>query len=228
MRTGKSVQFRNVDDILTAYNSRGVASYALFQEKQFLFKYEGDDLGQGAAELETMLNCLRQSSAIYTLAVYEEYQGKLTSETPYHGSFNFRFQENTDGNYGGSSALHTLTASVETLAARIEQMEAEKEDEPEGAISGMDQIAGILAHPLVQQLAPVVLGALGMGKDGKPAAIAGAFDPKFSRISDELREAVGAMVAASPDAEPALIALGRIAKSDPAKFKTLLGYMTLI
>lgn len=233
MRTGKSVQFKTVEDILSAYESRDVVKFAIFQDKQFLFKYEGEDINEGLIQLETMIRALRQSAAIYTLAVYEDIpkNGKIKSDTPYDGSFNFRFQDNTDSYNNGSSLLRELTENQRVMNERINAILEKENDEPENEPSEMDAISGFLSHPLVQQYAPVLLGALGV-KMGEPPAAAMAGLPAAGchnqDISDELYSALCDMLNVSPDVEKHLIKLGTLAKTNPAKFKQILGYTNFI
>lgn len=231
MKAGRSVQFKNVEDILTAYESRAVPCFAIFQDKQFLFKYIGDDLQEGMIQLETMVNALRQSAAIYTLAVYEDCNGKINNLTPYDGSFNFRFNDNTNEYNNGSAMLRQLNDNVVLLHKRMEQLESGAEEESEPEQSQLDQIAGFLAHPMVQQFAPALLGALGI-KQPDPAALAGVPGTRQEatgyEISQELYNAICQMMIVVPDVEKHLITLGNVAEKNPGKFKSIIDYMKFL
>jgi len=239
MKTGKSVQFKNIEDIITAYNSRGVPAFAIFQDKQFLFKYEGNDIDEGSNELQTMCNALRQSAAIYTLAVYETIPGRITNTTEYDGSFNFRFQDNTESYNQGSQMLRELNNKFDQVNKRLDELSQENESEPEPELSGLDKIAGVLGHPVVQQFLPAIIQMLGIKlipdqqQPTPAAAIAGVkqavqqpvndFD-----ISDELYQALCKMMIAKPDVEKSLIELGNLAENNPGKFCSLFQYMKFL
>lgn len=238
MKTGKSVQFKNIEDIITAYHSRNVPAFAIFQDKQFLFKYEGSDIDEGANELQTMCNALRQSAAIYTLAVYETVPGRITNTTEYDGSFNFRFQDNTESYNQGSQMLRELNTKFDQVNKRLDELSQEPETEPE--MSGLDKIAGVLGHPVVQQFLPSIISLLGLKlQPDQPqmnnAAIAGmhALPNKNEvaneyEISDELYQAICKMMIAKPDVEKYLVELGQLAERDPGKFNGIFQYMRFL
>jgi hypothetical protein len=195
-------------------------------------KYEGEDLNAGADLLSQFLDCIQNSAAIYTLCVYEEYSGKINDKTPYHGSWNFRFQESTqsykEGGIAISKQIALLTEKVEKLSAVTE------EDEPEDPVlDTMDRIGAIANHPLVEQFLPMILGAIGvklpgMQQNDKPvgAIMAGLSDAAV--VSPALITAVRKMITAVPSCEKKLIELGEIAEKDPNKFAKLVGYLNLI
>lgn len=178
---GKSVQFTQQDHVIEAYTLRGVPMFAIFQGSQLLTKYEGSDIDEGAELLSQFLQMLSGSAAIYTLAVYEEIEKgqRISIKTPYHGSFNFRFQDTT--NFQQVSGLGAINSQLQKLSQEIEQLRRERlQDEldsvampePDQAENALDKIAGILSHPLVEKFMPVILSAL-QPKQAIPPAIAG-------------------------------------------------------
>lgn len=239
---GKSVQFKNVDDVLTAYESRGVACFAIFQDKQFLFKFEGGDIGEGAAYLSDLLEILKGSAAIYTLAVYEDPGGRITSKTPYDGSFNFRFNENTEGYNQGSLMIRELRDEMRLLHERIENLTVAADEDDEGPqeseTAALDRIAGYMNHPVINTLIQNILPMLTNNgahsaqpqpqPQPQPAAINGAPGSLIDvQISRDLYSAITAMLSASKDAERRLIQLGKVAAENPGKFARLLMYVDL-
>ena len=48
MAFSKAVQFRGIKNVVKAYESKKVPAWGLFQQTQFLEKYEGDNLEEGA------------------------------------------------------------------------------------------------------------------------------------------------------------------------------------
>ena len=181
MAMGKSVQFTQQDHVIDAYTLRGVPMYAIFQGAQLLTKYEGSDIDEGAELLSQFLQMLSGSAAIYTLAVYEEIAKgqRISIKTPYHGSFNFRFQDTT--NFQQVSGLGAINSQLQKLSQEIEQLRRDRlQDEMDAADmpdeaqpdNALDKIAGFLSHPLVEKFMPVILGAL-QPKQAIPSAVAG-------------------------------------------------------
>ena len=87
-----SVQFFGADNVIKAAENRKCPAWAIFQGKQFLFKYEGSDLNESQDFLEKILENLQDSVSVYTIRFYEE-AVKIKENTPYDGSFNFRMLE---------------------------------------------------------------------------------------------------------------------------------------
>lgn len=231
MQTGRSVQFQDIESVINAYELRGVAAFSIYQGKQLLLKYEGTEIGEGADLLNQFLPMLSSSAAIYTLCIYEEYTGKINDKTPYHGSYNFKFSENTPGFNQSNNVLQSVKLQLAAMDEKLTRLETEKDlagsDDP--TLNGMDRIGQILSHPLVERLIPVIMGFIQPGEETKklPAAMAGIGKENYD-ISQELKEAVLNMLAATDESETALIKLGAVAKKDPGKFKKLLGYMNFI
>lgn len=230
MQTGRSVQFNHIENVISAYELRAVAAFSIYQGKQLLLKYEGESIEQGAALLNEFLPNLSGSAAIYTLCIYEEFTGRINDKTPYHGSYNFKFIENTPSYNQSSTMLQGVESKINALSEKLDRLEVERElSTDDNALQGMDRIGQILSHPLIEKLMPVVMGFIQPKEETKklPAAMAGINRENYD-ISRELKEAVLSMLAATNESEQALIKLGAVAKKDPGKFKNLLGYMNFI
>jgi len=223
---------------------RGVPAFSIYQGKQLLLKFEGDGIDEGATMLENFLPMLSQSAAIYTLCVYEEFTGKINDKTPYHGSWNFNLRENTPGYNQSGNMLDTVNrklVDLDTKITQLSQLQIEKEladSEEDPVIGAMDKIGSVLGHPLVERLLPVILNALNIKTDNlqtgptalpAPGTISGigATDPD-PLISADLLQAMNYMLLAAPETEKAFINLGEIARTNPKKFKDLLGYLKFI
>lgn len=237
----KSVQFKTVDDVLTAYESRAVPRFAIFQDRQFLFKFEGESMDEGANYLAELLGILRNSAAIYTLAVYEDPREKINNKTPYDGSFNFRFAENTEGYTQGAGIIREMRDEIKLLTARVESLAVageDDEDEGPGQVAGMaslDTIGSYLSHPVVQTLLSNILPMFknSSAAGSEPAAkIAGVDAPAAGlvdvQMSAELYQALTSMLAASAEAEKKLLHLGKVARENPGKFARSLSYVDLL
>jgi len=231
MQTGRSVQFQNIESVIHAYGLRCVAAFSIYQGKQLLLKYEGTEIEEGAELLNQFLPMLSNSAAIYTLCIYEEYAGKINDKTPYHGSYNFRFSENTGGYNQSNNVLQSVQLQLAAMDEKLTRLETDKDlsGSEDPTLNGMDRIGQILSHPLVERLLPVIMGFIQPGEETKklPAAMAG-IETGAKAMSNELTEAVYFMLAATNESEAALIKLGAVAKKDPGKFKKLLGYMNFI
>lgn len=231
MQTGRSVQFQNIESVLNAYELRAVPAFSIYQGKQLLIKYEGADILEGSELLAQFLPMLLNSAAIYTLCVYEEFSGKINDKSLYHGSFNFKFVENTAGFTANGNILNTLQLQLAAMDEKLTRIETEKElsVNDDSTLNSMDRIGNILNHPLIEKLIPVVMGFLQPGEETKklPAAMAG-IETANKAFSTALTEAIYNMISATAESEQALIKLGAVAKKDPGKFKKLLGYMNFV
>lgn len=218
-----SVHFKGIDNVLNAYEARKVAPWSLWQGTQFLFKYEGNDISEGAQHLNEILDRLAESSnAIYTLKVYEELpSGKIKEKTPADGSFNFRLnvdsQEITNSQYG---ALRNQNAILERLE-RIEQRmnEDNEEEEPQNKLG---LIGEILNDPGISQIIqPLIAKFFGLGTTTPQMPMR-----SISGINDDaaatLKRAIEILQKADPDLPEHLTKLADLSKESPESFKFLL------
>jgi hypothetical protein len=142
-----SVQFKGKDQVLSAYESRKVEVWSLWQGRQFLTK------GTGVEELDAFISMLAENStnAIYTLMIFEGMQVKdVKSKTEHDGSFNFRLnsetQEITNAQYSAANSNKAVLAELAEIRKRLddEEDEDEEEEEPQDI---MGIIGGILKDP---------------------------------------------------------------------------------
>jgi hypothetical protein len=137
----KNVQFRGIDTVLKAYENRNCPAWSLWVAKQFLFKYEGSTVEDAKGNLEETLAMIEEngSTAIYTLKIYEDLkQGqKITEKMECHGSFNFRLQDDPNEYRRGSNALES---KINALQKRIDEYEAEEEEEDDSALGQINQV----------------------------------------------------------------------------------------
>jgi len=163
----KSVQIYGSDSLITAAKNRGCSYWAIFQDKQFMFKREDNNIDSSMAFLEQVLECLDRSKAIYTIRFYEPDDDgkkfKIKDTTPYDGSLNFVTSEPEEhesnmqrwegsravGSTSGRmiDAINKLNEKIDTLSTPIE----EEEEKPEtiGSIA-----LGLLKNP--EQLAQLI------------------------------------------------------------------------
>jgi hypothetical protein len=234
---GRSVQFRGIDAAVKAYENQSVPAWGLFQGAQFLSKYEGNSVGQGAELLEQFLTALDQRSAdgvTYTLCIYDGLTDgeKIKSTTKYDGSFNFRLIDNIES-YNGSKGAYI--AGLEKKIADLENDEPDPTPK-EQIFAGLGKI---LEHPDVQQMLATKVVQIMDGLSGtitglfknvvpmqqtqtRPAAIGAA---NASEENLKLQQAVNILVEIDSELGTHLLQLATIAKADPSKYNLLIGML---
>lgn len=221
-----SVQFKGIEGVCDAYENRNVIAWSLWQGKQFMFKYEGSDIGEGAQNLRDTLQLLSESSnAIYTLKVYED-GGKIKSNTPDDGSFNFKLnsegQEITNSQYTSYKNSNEIAERLARIEAKLLQEEQYEEDEPE---SRLGLIGEIISHPTLQPIVQSFLSSLiGIGKNVGASASPQMQRVSISGINDDatLMAAITELKNHDTHLAEHLTKLATIAKESPDSFKFLL------
>ena len=210
----KSVQFREAEDIIEAYQENNVPAFAIFHNDNLLHKYAGVDLDEGCQLLAKWLSKLENSAAIYTLKIYEKLppEGFIKSATPYDGSFNFRFRE-----YDAIGSTSKTDSKVLELLTRMDERIAELEsDREESETSGpaLGWVGDLLAVPEIKNIAMNVIsgvlqGVVGSLKLPQPATVGNATaDPLqnalaiLSKNDDRLVEHLQKLAALSEQNKP--------------------------
>lgn len=220
VNTSRSIQFTDVDSVVTAYLTKKTPRFGLFQGGQFLFKYEGNNLQEGSEQLQAFIEMLAQSAAIYTVAVYEEHEGKINSRTPYDGSFNFRLQQDTVPYNNGGVAVRQLQEKILLLEEKLSLEEPEEK-------SQLDSIGEVLMHPVTQMFLPVVGKIFGIDLNAAAAAmqghqVAGAQVAGIPANAQTLQECIEVLERNGMDVEEILHKLAVTASTNPHKFKLIL------
>lgn len=235
--SSSSVQFKGVNAVVDAYTNREVAPWSLWQGKQFLFKYEGDSITEGATQLEATLEMLANSSnAIYTLKVYEELGkgGKIKANTPDDGSFNFKLnldsQEVTQSQYG---ALRNMERLEQRLAGIEAALSNDDYEEPEPPKNRLGLIGEILNDPGLSALVvPLIQKAFGLNAPTPQPPAAQAMRPNvaIAGISEDaqLSAAIVTLKQADPRLSEHLDKLAKISTADPGTFQSLLAMLDQI
>lgn len=222
MASNMSVQFRSPQNVLDAYVNRQVAAWSIWHGKQFMFKYEGESVDEGAAHLAELLQVLQQSQGIYTLRVYEDLDGKIKSNTPDDGSFNFRFQDAVG--YMGGGQNNELLSELRAMKLEIEQLKSERdEEEPEnklGVLGDALEVPGVAQAlaGLVPQLVAKLFGV------SAPQALAGVPGAEIKTLAD----ALAVLQAADPEFEIHMIQLATLARENETKFKSVVSMMAFM
>lgn len=156
----KSVQFREAEDIINTYQDNNSPAFAIFHNDTLIHKYTGDDLNEGCELLAKWLVKLENSAAIYTLRIYDKVpgDGSIRSQTPYDGSFNFRFREYDA--MGGTSKTDSKVLEILTrMDQRIAELEQEKE-EKENSGPALGWVGDLLAHPEIKNIAMGIMSGV--------------------------------------------------------------------
>ena len=156
---GLSIQFRDKEQVLEAFNNRKVNAWSIWCSKQFMFK------GLGEESLEQILETLSSGStnAIYTLRVYEDINDlkKIKSNTADDGSFNFRLNDEAQTlnqeQYSHWRNSNAMLSQMKALEAKMDALQAREDEENEEEQTG---IGKLLEHPAIAGVAPMVIEAL--------------------------------------------------------------------
>lgn len=221
-----AVQFYGAGAVIKAAENRDCARWAIFSGKQFLFKYEGDDITQGLDLLTQTLNAISHSAATYTIKFYEG-EGKINEKTICDGgSFNFRMvdEEERASRYQTYNATsNAVLKKLEEMDQRLQAMEADDDDGEEmGGIGGI--ITGLLKEPeKLGALINIGKNLLGLGPKypAAPAAINGVPASGEERILAALQ----ILQETDPKLPEHLEKLAAISQSDPGTFKMLTGML---
>lgn len=216
-----SIQFYGKDAVTTAADNRQCARWAMFDGRQFLFKYEGNDKEESLQMLEKTLDCLQESGTIsrYTLKFYEE-AVKIKENTPCDGSFNFKLFEEEQIQQRKVMYQANNSELLKRLEAIEEKISGSGDEEPEEEEE--DFISGLLKDPTKIEQYMGMIGRLFSG--GKAAAaIAGTPAVSTAATTEEgkINEAVNILKQHDSELSKHLLKLAAIAKEKPDAFKYL-------
>lgn len=231
LSVGGSLQYTKKEQVINAYQLQEIPSWAIAHRRQFLFKYIGEDLEEGAEQLEKILEDLQNSAAVYTLRLYEKTNGeRITDKTPYDLSFNFRFKTESE-NYlpglGGSprEILPLFMQKLETMQEEISALRREREEESEEDTEPQEDTIGkitqLLSNPAVMAMLQKFFPA------GSPTQV----PAQLSGIGDEekkIQAALEILRAADPQLGSHLLKLAQVAQNDKQKFSGLISMIDLL
>lgn len=234
---GKSVQFRGIDNAVKAYENMEIPRWGLFQGTQFLMKYGGTSMKEGAELLEQYLNALDLRSAdsnTYTLCIYDTAE-KINSATKYDASFNFRLVDNIDAynESKGTGVLHNRIAGIEeklnTLLQDPIAEEPTAKDQLIGALSKILEVPQVQAA-LAQKLMGIIDGVgntiTGIFSPAQPqpvrAAIGTVTKTTVDQENERLQEAINILAPLDPQLGTHLLKLAQVAQKDPAKYQLMI------
>lgn len=239
MASPRSVQFKGVPDVVQAYESQGIARFALFHGSQLLLKNDDDDILTGRELLSAYLNKIKRSAGIYTLCVYDDLSkdAKIKSNTPFDGSFNFQCMDYEDGGSPYSQLKEEFREMKEAVTGLIESRSEEKEDDGEPSKMGgvMGMIGKILENPTVQQaiaakvigfIDKIFLGGVAPQLQEGPAAMGAA--PNGDSGGDQIQkigQAVDFLFSVDPLLGDHLLQVADIARKSPDKYRSVISML---
>jgi len=150
---GSAIQFYGASQVIQAAQNRKCPGWAVFQNRQFLFKFEENDVDASLNMLQQTLECLQVSTALYTIKFFEHEGNKLLKikeNTQCDGSFNFRLveederQQRNEMYRSGSNKVLEKLQIIEDRLLQIENGTVEVEEE-DNTLQG--QIVGMLKEP---------------------------------------------------------------------------------
>lgn len=236
MAVGRSVQFRGIPNVVSAYERQDLIPWGIFQGTQFMQGYNGTSQKEGAEALEQYLDALDSRSAdgvTYTLCVYDGLQKgeKVRSATKYDASFNFRLIDNIDGSTSGRSYYEQKISGLED---QVRQLKEPAELSPRDKL--FEHLGTLIAHPQVQHMLATKIVAIvdglttgisGLfGGQARPSAAIGAVDA--NEENEKLQRAVQMLVKVDDELGTHLLKLAEVATADPVKYKNLISMLNLL
>lgn len=245
MSTYGAVHFRGRGVAVQAFENRKAKAWAVFTGKQFLASFVAPDTDSAVSALDQYLDLMDdpKNIAVYTIKVYDDVpaDGKIKSNTPDDGSYNFRFNEPSGAagvtGVSGASGNWEMLQILKKMDARIEQLEKGDPDEadeaPEknivGQIKDFLEIPGMqtLISGIVQKLtgnnapAPALGNAPGATAPGVNEVETMPADPEVLEYSQALEAYKIIRNSGMPNILNVLQRLAYIAQTDQEKFKSL-------
>ncbi len=144
----KAVQFRDVESVVTMYKSMDIPAFGIKQNTALNFKYQGNNIEEGAALLSGFLSMLQdsESAAIYTLALFEEPGPRITEKTPVDLSWNFRLRDQVAGYMPGeqyNGIYGQLMGEVKGLKAQLAALQAKEPESKLGVIGEIMEMEAV-------------------------------------------------------------------------------------
>lgn len=251
------LQFFGKQSVLQAYRSRGIDTWAIFQQKSL------NNAGNTEAMLSSFLDMLGQHGAgcLYTLKVYSgiDEPNEITDNTPSNGSFNFKLGEALGVAISGTGNSPTGTMEqmimaklsgiiakdvTEAMDRRLNGSDDEDDEEfsigaiikpyikePERLVGLIRELRGFFSGAAVQPMEqPARVAGLTFTKGNKAAGPAPAV-PKAPTDAEQL-EKLGAALDVLGRHDPKIVehlcTLADLAVSDPGIFKSIIKKFDLL
>lgn len=222
-----NIQFFGIEEVIDAYQARGVPSWALWIGNQFLFPCYTSSMEIGEAQLRTLLEKLEATNRpdCYKLKVYDDVKdGKIRDKTPSDGSFNFilsEYDEETDNYYKRKKGLISGAGDIAILK-RLEAIEQKVSGVNETA-SVYDKIMDFAETDAGKMVVGHLLGAI-FKTPGASNIMRGAISGINQGEAKEMsyQDAMIILKSADDRLEDHLIKLAKVAQANPMLFKTII------
>lgn len=113
-----SIDFRGADSVVSAFNAKGLETWAVFNKNSFM------QSGSGEASLLEYLTLMEQqgSTTIYCLKVYkDDNTDDITDKSACNGSFYFQLNDGRNGYMGGGNMGGGMNSNLNARLAAIEK-----------------------------------------------------------------------------------------------------------
>lgn len=140
MPAGRNIQVFGVEAVMQCYENNKIPCWAVVCDKNVNAKFNGESCEEGAEVLKQYLEMLKKydSSATYSLRLYEDMDKPIRSNTPYDIGFNFSLREKDELNPAmnlpavqglNSNTLTSLLREISKLETEnaVLKMEAEQD-----------------------------------------------------------------------------------------------------
>lgn len=229
-----AVQFFGIDNVVSMAEKRSCPRWAIFNGRQFLFKFEGDSQEESSELLQKILEALEESQtdAIYTIKFYEDTSGKIKENTPCDGSFNFKITDPATreekkqsmilGTTRNNERIDRMEAMMENILQRMNEPEDDTEPEPDPqSMNGI--LLGFLKEPdKIVQMIGAVKQIFGGAKAVQAIGNIPAVVPESSEEDKKILQAVDLLKKHDPKLGDHLLKLAAIAQTDPGAWKFLI------
>jgi hypothetical protein len=217
-----TVQFKGKKQVLQAFEETEVTNWSLWQGKQMITCYEGNDESEGRNKLETWLDLFQNGTdASYTLKFYRDFKEEILPSTKESSSWNFKLSSpdqlapgglGTIGEvYGAGGILglvRELKTELEDIKKKVSAPVAPQEDK-------LETWEKILDHPVTMGLLGKVfnIDISQIEQVGKVSGVPGhTIDDSLDLLEKE-----------DPKWEEHAYKLSMIAKNNKGLFATMVG-----
>jgi hypothetical protein len=234
----KSVQCRDLDSVVSMYQSMKIPAFGIKQNGALNFKYTGEDLDEGARQLHGFLTLIaeNESAAIYTLCLYEDPGRGVNERTPADLSFNFRLLDQPTGYMMGEAYRGGYAQIIGEIQQIKKELAARREQPEESKLGLIGEILELepmqpLLMAIGSRLADFVMPAQKVGELKRVSGVPGSAGEKPGPIASQsvcsgkgscldpaLLDAINRLSAKIADLPSVLQILANMAEQKPGKF----------
>ncbi len=240
-----AVQFYGIDRVMQAAENYNCPAWVIFISRAMFAKYEGTDIQESLASLNTYLDMLQEntSAGTYLIKFFESEPGKPVKITEKSictgGSFYFKLHSIEEREqrfigaaqtWKGNNELSELRSEISDLKMQLQEaLSADQEPVQQDTIGSV--LMDAIKNP--EQLMNLInVGRVLMGMEPKLAAVGslpGAAAVPGEQDQEQLLQRLGNAIDTLQKADPQLVehleTLAKIAAENPQKFRSLLSML---